>query len=80
MDTVELSGERQILMAALACRRRALPLRWPVRRRTVRRRTGVSSAEEQISLLRNSPGRFPKDSPTAQRWSSLGTERFTRLT
>ena len=49
--------ERQILMAALACRRRALPLR--LRRRTVRRRTGVSSAEEQISLLqaRRSPGR-----------------------
>ena len=46
MDTVELSGRRQILMAALAHRRRALPLRWQVRRRK-----GVSSAEQQISLL-----------------------------
>ena len=51
MDTVELSGRRQVLMAALAYRRRALPLRGPVRRRTVRLRTGVSGAEEQISLL-----------------------------
>lgn len=46
VDTVELSGRRQILMAALAYRRRALPLRWQVRRRE-----GVSSASQQISLL-----------------------------
>jgi hypothetical protein len=56
MDTVELSGERQILMAALAYRRRALPLRWQVRRRT-----GVSSAEQQVSLLRALSGQVPED-------------------
>lgn len=54
VDTLELSGERQILMAALAYRRRALPLRWQVRRRT-----GVSSADEQISLLRALCGQIP---------------------
>jgi hypothetical protein len=56
MDTVELSGDRQILMAALAYRRRALPLRWQVRRRT-----GVSGAEAQISLLRALSGQIPED-------------------
>lgn len=56
MDTLELSGHRQILMAALAYRRRALPLRWQVRRRT-----GVSSAEQQISLLRTLAEQMPDD-------------------
>ena len=46
LDAVELPGRRQVLMAALAYRRRALPLRWKVRRRI-----GVSSAEQQINLL-----------------------------
>jgi len=54
MDTVELSGRRQILMAALAYRRRALPLRWQVRRRE-----GVSDAEQQISLLKALSGQIP---------------------
>ena len=54
MDTVELSGQRQILMAALAYRRRALPLRWEVRRRE-----GVSGAKEQISLLKMLSGQIP---------------------
>ena len=54
LDTLELSGHRQILMAALAYRRRALPLRWQVRRRT-----GVSSAEQQISLLRTLAEQMP---------------------
>ena len=45
VDTLELSGERQVLMAALAHRRRALPVCWQVRRRT-----GVSDAEQQKSL------------------------------
>jgi hypothetical protein len=54
MDTVELPGRRQVLMAALAYRRRALPLRWQVRRRT-----GVSSADEQISLLESLSGQVP---------------------
>jgi hypothetical protein len=54
MDTVELSGRRQILMAALAHRRRALPLRWQVRRRK-----GVSGADEQISLLCALSGQIP---------------------
>ncbi len=42
VDTLELSGKRQVLMAALAHRRRALPVCWQVRRRT-----GVSDAEQQ---------------------------------
>jgi hypothetical protein len=54
MDTVELPGRRQVLMAALAYRRRALPLRWQVRRRT-----GVSSADDQISLLQALCGQVP---------------------
>ena len=55
MDTVELSGQRQILMAALAYRRRALPLRWQVHRRT-----GVSGADEQISLLHTLSEQVPE--------------------
>ena len=54
LDTLELSGNRQILMAALAYRRRALPIQWQVRRRT-----GVSSADQQISLLRALAGQMP---------------------
>ncbi|WP_259219835.1 transposase [Salinibacter ruber] len=46
VDTLELSGERQVLMGALAHRRRALPVCWQVRRRT-----GVSDAEQQRGLL-----------------------------
>jgi len=46
VDTLELSGERQVLVAALAHRRRALPVCWQVRRRT-----GVSDAKQQKSLL-----------------------------
>ncbi|WP_239498327.1 transposase [Salinibacter ruber] len=42
----KLSGERQVLMAALAHRRRALPVCWQVRRRT-----GVSDAGQQRGLL-----------------------------
>lgn len=43
-------------MAALAYRRRALPIRWQVRRRK-----GVSSAEQQMSLLRTLTGQIPDD-------------------
>jgi len=46
LDTLELSGRRQILMAALAYRRRALPLAWQVRRQT-----GVTDAAQQKALL-----------------------------
>lgn len=46
LDTLELSGRRQILMAALAYRRRALPIHWQVYRRK-----GVSNAQQQRSLL-----------------------------
>jgi hypothetical protein len=56
VDTVELSGERQVLMAAIAYRRRALPICW----KTYRRK-GVTDAEQQISLLRVLAGRFPDD-------------------
>ena len=44
-------GRETILMAALAYRRRALPLRWQVRQR---RRRG-------LACFRRSPGRSPKD-------------------
>lgn len=54
VDTLELSGERQVLMAALAHRRRALPVCWQVRRRT-----GVSDAEQQRSLLEALSERMP---------------------
>ena len=56
VDTVELSGERQVLMAAIAYRRRALPICWETYRRG-----GVTNAEQQISLLRALAGRFPDD-------------------
>jgi len=46
LDTLELSGQRQILMAALAYRRRALPVAWQVRRQT-----GVTDAAQQRALL-----------------------------
>jgi len=54
VDTLELSGERQVLMAALAHRRRALPVCWQVRRRT-----GVSDAEQQKNLLEALSERMP---------------------
>ena len=57
VDTVELSGERQVLMAAIAYRRRALPICWETYRRG-----GAWNAEQQISLLRALAGRFPDDS------------------
>ena len=56
VDTVELPGERQVLMAAIAYRRRALPICW----KTYRRK-GVTDAEQQISLLRVLAGRFSDD-------------------
>ncbi len=56
VDTVELSGERQVLMAAIAYRRRALPICWKTYRRG-----GVTNAEQQTSLLRSLAGRFPDD-------------------
>lgn len=56
VDTLELSGERQVLMAALAYRRRALPICWETYRRE-----GVTNAEQQISLLRALAGLFPED-------------------
>ena len=56
VDTVELSGERQVLMAAIAYRRRALPICWETYRRG-----GAWNAEQQISLLRALAGRFPDD-------------------
>ena len=71
MDTVELSGERQILMAALAYRRRALPLRWQVRRRT-----GVSGAEEQISLLQALSGQVPEGFPDGAEVVVVGDGAF----
>jgi hypothetical protein len=46
IDVLELSAQRQILLVALAYRRRALPLIWEVRRRT-----GVSDAQSHIDLL-----------------------------
>jgi len=46
VDTLELSGDRQVMMAAIAHRRRALPVCWQVRRRA-----GVSGAEQQRELL-----------------------------
>jgi hypothetical protein len=56
VDTLELSGRRQILMAALAWRRRALPIRWQVRRRK-----GVSEADQQKALLEALRADLPAD-------------------
>lgn len=56
VDTLELSGERQVLMAALAYRQRALPICWETYRRE-----GITDAEQQKSLLRSIAGLFPKD-------------------
>lgn len=56
VDTLQLSGERQVLMAALAYRRRALPICWETYRRE-----GVTDAEQQISLLESITGLFPED-------------------
>ena len=56
VDTVELSGEQQVPMAAIAYRRSALPICWETYRRG-----GVTNAEQQISLLRALAGRFPDD-------------------
>lgn len=56
VDTVELPGERQVLMAAIAYRRRALPICWKTYRRE-----GVTNAEQQMSLLRALVGRFPDE-------------------
>lgn len=46
IDTLELSGQRQILMVALAYRRRAVPIGW-----VVQRRKGVTDSQTQIALL-----------------------------
>lgn len=57
IDTLELSGNRQILMVALAYRRRALPLRWKVLRRT-----GVNEAKTHIALLEEVAQEIPSGS------------------
>ena len=46
LDTLELTGQRRLLVAALAYRRRALPLQW-----RVDRTSGVTSAEIQQQFL-----------------------------
>lgn len=46
IDTLELSGRRQVLMIAIAYRRRSIPLIWEVRRRK-----GVHDAEMVCALL-----------------------------
>jgi hypothetical protein len=46
IDTTELPGTRQILMVAIAYRRRSIPLIWKVMRRT-----GVTDSDTQRSLL-----------------------------
>jgi hypothetical protein len=46
IDTLELPGRRQVLMIALAYRRRSIPLIWEVRRRK-----GVHNAEMVCALL-----------------------------
>jgi len=56
VDTLELSGERQVLMAGIAYRQRALPICWETYRRE-----GVTNAEQQISLFRALAGLFPED-------------------
>ena len=54
VDPLELSGDRQVMMAAIAHRRRALPVCWQVRRRA-----GVSGAEQQRELLEALSKRIP---------------------
>ena len=46
VDTLELTGDRRLLVAALAYRRRALPIWWDVDRKD-----GVTSAEKQEAFL-----------------------------
>ncbi|MCS4194632.1 hypothetical protein GGP50_002862 [Salinibacter ruber] len=46
IDTLELTGNRRLLVAALAYRRRALPIWWHVDRKD-----GVTSAEKQEAFL-----------------------------
>ena len=46
IDTLELTGNRRLLVAALAYRRRALPIWWHVDRKD-----GVTSAEKQVAFL-----------------------------
>lgn len=46
IDTLELSGQRQILTVAVAYRRRSLPLIWQVQRRK-----GLTDAETQTAFL-----------------------------
>lgn len=56
IDVLELSGRRQILMLALAYRRRAIPLLWQVRRGK-----GVTDAKTQIALVRALLPQIPGD-------------------
>lgn len=56
IDTLELSGKRQILMVALAYRRRAVPLIW-----LVQRRKGLTDSQTQIDLLRDLMPWLPED-------------------
>lgn len=58
VDGLELSGGRQILMAALAYRRRALPIRWEVRRQE---EGGVSGADYQKAFLEALKADIPSD-------------------
>jgi hypothetical protein len=56
IDTLELSGRRQVLMLALAYRSRAMPIFWHVTRRK-----GVSDSEAQIALLEEIVPWIPTD-------------------
>lgn len=56
IDTLELSSRRQILMVALAYRRRAVPIRW-----VIQRRKGMTDSQTQIALLEGILSLLPDD-------------------
>lgn len=60
IDTLELTGERRLLVAALAYRRRALPIRW-----RVDRTTGVTGAELQQRFVERLASLVPSGADVA---------------
>ncbi len=56
VDTLELTGDRRLLVAALAYRRRALPIWWHVDRKD-----GVTSAEKQEAFLKELTDLVPSE-------------------
>lgn len=56
VDTLELSGRRRLLVAALAYRRRAIPLQWQVDRCT-----GVTGEDPQVGFIERLAEKMPTE-------------------